>query len=190
MSFHKAVQNINPEEYAKYTEALLLYKQACSVYRKISKKYKNATDATGMLYFLAAQREFKQACKAYYDARNRWEDIVATARLAEDGNKLTAASLARLVGLQIPVTLKDLIKNAKQKAIEDSFAPGELERVKKEILEARANGYQSTRTQFQETPSFGTQAVDITTGDFEPLPSSVEAIEADDPTAGDFEPLP
>lgn len=175
MSFAKALQNTHPTEFEAYSKAIASYKLACSVYRKIHREYQNATDPAGMLFFLKAQRDYKKACREYYEARQHWENVVASERLKLDGTtEITAATVIKLAGLKTPLTLKEIIKELREGAIERSLTPEEW----KIGMEAKARAI--AREQGKELPpEFSKSTKDTFLSEKE-----------DDPTAGDFEPLP
>jgi hypothetical protein len=170
MPLLKAWQNTaTGPEYVKYVEALTRYQQVCRRYSKVPKEFRFSSDPLQQLQFFREKELYITECKRFHAARNEWIKFKAEQKLGTD---LTPEKVAELLRLEIPSTMTELIKDAKQNAIASTFKDGELERLKQEVID-RANAkaledekQQTTRERFQSS----TVRDDPTFGDDAPLP--------------------
>lgn len=173
MSFEKAVRNIDPAAYEEYWKELALYKGASKAFRNINKLYKNSTDPAEKLLYFTSREIYREACKRFAAARQKWENIAARARLREGTAVSSDAAVARLLGIKIPKTVKDLAEIQKQDKLEEDFKAGKM----KDIVESLA---QYAKEKQALAPTEAEQFLHPTDEAHEVRP---------DPTDGDFEPL-
>lgn len=169
--FNSRLITEHKEEYEEYVAALCTYKLACKEFTKIRQRYKSSTVPQERLVYYEARDKYALACRTYNDARAKWERLVTKVRLQVEHGDALGMDLTKLLGVKIPLSIKELAEANKNRVVEESFKPGELERLKVEFR--RASDKRSiTRLNF--------------------MVDADEEVESSDkdPTAGDFEPLP
>lgn len=168
MNFHTRLLRDHKEEYEEYTAALVTYKLACKEFTKIRQKYKYSTEAKERLLYYEARDRYGLACRAYNVARAKWEQLVVKVRMQADYGDTLGLDLSRVLGVKIPLSVADLKKANDERRIEESFKPGELERLQSEIRQAYSAN-RPTRLNFMSRDDDESEK-DKTAGDFEPLP--------------------
>lgn len=171
MSFNKAIQRLaKPEGFEDYVQALVLYKEACSKHKRMLNRLNGKFDAASRLARADSKEEFKQACKAYTNARLRYVNNVAKMKLAEKGIDVTAFSVAKSIGIDVPVSMKSMVEEYRRISVVKGMSDEEFDAIKKAALNYESdNKYSPKRTKNQFLDNKEPKD-DPTIGDFDPLP--------------------
>jgi hypothetical protein len=172
MGFKKAFQHMpKPEGYEDYVQALLEYKEACSVYKRLCQRLEGKYDPASRLARADAKDVYSHACKVYTAERLKYTRAIAVQRLAERGVKIDIQHIMDIAGIEIPLTMKDMIEAHKKEAMLQLMTGDQFEEIRKAALahpsmqRGRIQAPRATKDSFlaeQDTP-------DPTFGDFEPL---------------------
>ena len=129
-----------PEGFDEYSMALLYYKRACSVYKKIKLRLSGRTDEVSEFQLYKAEKAFSQECKAYYVARREYSEKSAIAQLKDKGVDVSVLEFARLAGCSVPLTMREITEQARKQALGASMnmSAEELAKFKQEVEELRA----------------------------------------------------
>lgn len=154
MAFLKALQKQpTAPGYEEYVEACFAYKRACSLHSRLMRRLKGLTDPAARLQRYDAKAEFSQQCKDYQAARAKYEHSKAMQKLEQAGFKIDAASMARALGIKIPLSVDDMIAEGKKQRILDSMTQEQFDTIKNSALEYMEKSAQtkSTKQQFLES---------------------------------------
>ena len=158
-------------EYKAYMEMLLLYKKKKSDYAIFLRQFKHFKDSENpmqRLRFYEEKSQHSEVCKAYYKARLIYQEAAARLGCEDKGIDLSAMDIAKIAGVSIPVSMRDIIETEKKQRIIDNTPPealAELIRINKEIMQRRLTG--------ESIEDIESSSTDVTT----------------DPTFEDFSPL-
>lgn len=114
MAFLKAIQNTHSQEYQKLVEEKLLHSAEKKAYYKIRTAYMNSNDPLERLMFWEAKERHSQSCKRIQAAREEYRRSVALKVLKEKGHDVSTDTLVRLAELEIPTSMRELMKQVKQ----------------------------------------------------------------------------
>ena len=131
MSFSKAVQKIEGQD--EYAAAYNLYCKQCSLNKKIQTKLKARTDPEGRLMFLEQQELFREQCRVYHKAKDKWYAQRIQSTLKEQNLSLqgTGFDIARILAINVPTTGKQLIDEERKQRTLASLPADFLEQMAK-----------------------------------------------------------
>ena len=123
MAFLKAVQVEFSEERNKYVEALIAYKAEAKRYHKARRVTKNSQNPLEQLEWYKAKDRFSLASRLFQQAREEFSRSQALHKLEARGMDITELSLAKLAGIEIPMSLKDMLEETRREAMAASVKP-------------------------------------------------------------------
>ena len=176
MSLKNTIQKMaKPEGFEEYIQALILYKKGCSVHRRTMDRLREYNDPASRLAKADCSAMFKQVCKAYYAAQMKYAQAIARSKLKEKGIDISAIEVAKSVGVEFPLSMKEMLAEEKRKAIPAGMDDESFEAIREAALAYMNRGteedsYHRTKNLFMQN----TKPFDPTDGDFEPLPPEKE----------------
>jgi hypothetical protein len=136
MAFLKALQNQpQPPEHEQYMAWFVLYKQGCSEYSRLLRRLKGMNDPASRLQRFDAREKHSELCKNYYAARAAYEQARAIQKLQSHGVNIDAKSIASALGIKIPLSMKDMIKETKQQKTLENMSDDQFEAIAKAARE-------------------------------------------------------
>jgi len=173
MSFNKAAQIVQQEEYQNYMQALFLYKKQSSEFAKIRNRYSRSTDMAERYTLFVAKEKYSQQSKSYQTARREYQDFVVRFKTKAKGIEFDTMSVAEALGIDIKCRTEEIIDEVRENAIIANSTDEQLEAIRRvalDYMKKRGIETQITKEEFLN-------------------PISERSRIKDDPTLGDFEPL-
>lgn len=106
-------------EYQEYVQMLLIYKKAKREYPIFVAQYswmKNSENPLERAKWYDEKERNTQINKLYYAVRAKYKDAIARAEFSAKKINLSVVDLAEIVGIEIPVSMNDIIKSEKKTA--------------------------------------------------------------------------
>lgn len=115
MSFNKAIQNKNPEEYERYVAALMEYKAECSAFKRATKLWKLSLIRDERLRYFEAHERFRLACKVFQKSREHYARMQAISAIKERGiDNISAVTLAQVAGIEVAMSMRAMMAKTEQ----------------------------------------------------------------------------
>jgi hypothetical protein len=114
MAFPKAIQNTHSVEYQKLVEEKLLHSAEKKAYYKIRTAYMYSADPMERLKFYEAKERHSRSCKRIQAAQEEYKRALALKVLKDKGFDVSTETLMRLAELEIPTSMKELMRQVKQ----------------------------------------------------------------------------
>ncbi|MDR3392481.1 MAG: hypothetical protein P4L77_12190 [Sulfuriferula sp.] len=170
-SFRKAVQKMaKPDGYEEYLEALLIYKRACSIHRKTLLRLEGLNDPASRLERADSSTMYKVTCKAYSAAQRKYAQLIARSKLKEKGIDTSVIEQAQAVGVEFPLSLKDMIEQERRNAIPQRMTQEEFDKIANAARAVRNRGTEDDYHNKTRNLFMADKTVDPMLDDFESLP--------------------
>jgi hypothetical protein len=116
------IDRITLPEYQEYVQMLLIYKKAKKDYPIFVSQYswmKNSENPLERATWYDEKEKNTQINKLYYAVRAKYKDAAARAEFAVRKIDLSVVELAEIAAIEMPVSMRDIIKSEKQ-TVEDA----------------------------------------------------------------------
>ena len=131
MGFAKAVQNTHPEDREEYIGALFAYKEEGKVFHKARKLYKSSSIPAERLKWFEARERYSLASKLFHAAQEKYARATTMSKLQARGVNTDAFSLAKLAGVDLPLTLRDMLEETKRERAVTQVSSEYMENLKR-----------------------------------------------------------